>query len=195
MPQITAWMCPRTDQLFASKEDYRQHLARLARKRRDKRRHQAFVKSIDDQLAAMRNDCNSYEDIARFIEEHPALFRRSRYMAPDPAKFTITDVKFTDMIFLKSVSITHSAPIGKPTNWGCKPGLPTGYPGCTGRILFNVPSETDYSYCFAGTGVNTGGGGGGYGSARRFAFEVRLYMDDWKFILRDETFKKLAAPW
>ena len=38
-----------------------------------------------------------------------------------------------DLAWYDLVSNSHSAPVGKPTNFGARPGLPTSYPGWSGR--------------------------------------------------------------
>ena len=62
------------------------------------------------------------------------------------------------------VSNSHSSPEGYPQNFMRKEGVPTGYPGWTGRVWVRYRKEEGYSFGsdpFRRTLTHTGTGGGG----------------------------------
>jgi hypothetical protein len=62
------------------------------------------------------------------------------------------------------VSNSHSNPEGFPSNWEGKDGLPTGYPGWSGRVWVRYVREEGYSFGsdpFRRALFHTGTGGGG----------------------------------
>lgn len=64
------------------------------------------------------------------------------------------------------VSNTHSSPEGRPQNFMCKTGLPSGYPGWTGRVWVRYSRQMSGfgNDSFYRTLTHTGtGGGGSYG--------------------------------
>lgn len=108
-----------------------------------------------------------------------------------------------DIAYSSHVSNSHSSPEGYPQNWGRKEGLPTGYPGWTGRVWIRYSEEcrSSGSSPFPKTLTHTGTGGfGGYNgpweviSAQRFkrysqlrrvpkdAYpEIKCYSWDYRF--------------
>ena len=80
---------------------------------------------------------------------------------------------------------SHSAPIGKSTNWGARDkNEPTGYPGWKFQIEYNTVNNTnkkyDSSYTYSSeawqhTGINTGTGG----YASNYYFSVEMFAEDW----------------
>ena len=63
-----------------------------------------------------------------------------------------------------SVSNSHSGPEGYPQNFGRKEGVPTGYPGWSGRVWVRYKQERGYTFGsdpFRQALVHTGTGGGG----------------------------------
>lgn len=95
-----------------------------------------------------------------------------------------------DVAYSPVVSNSHSAPVGKPTNWGGNVKLPRGYEGFSGRItgtgkylkpVKNPLSSSDFfggTFAQGFTGINTGSGGGG----AEFSYDVRLYLEDFPVI-------------
>lgn len=71
-----------------------------------------------------------------------------------------------ELKYTKTVSNSHSAPVGYPQNFGPKPGIPTYYPGWSGRVWVRYRDKTIankmWSYTpFAATLTHTGTGGSG----------------------------------
>lgn len=100
-----------------------------------------------------------------------------------------------DVAYNEQASCSHSAPVGKPTNWGGQDKKsPTSYVGLTGSIkgtskhLTVVPKKDTWrqssgSDFFKGfgrgiIGINTGSGSGG----DVFQFSVTLFLDDFPLI-------------
>jgi len=97
-----------------------------------------------------------------------------------------------------NVSNTHSSPEGHPRNWGCKPNLPLGYPGCRGRAWIRYEREPRFGdNNFQKTNTHTGTGGGGrydgpwaeiysawWGAHRRNSGKVEypgIYLYSWQY--------------
>lgn len=109
--------------------------------------------------------------------------------------------------YSEKVSCTHSAPFGRPTNWGGnKKDSPTDYPGWFGRVWVatsKIVPFTSRPYkqmgigdSLAAAGINTGTGGGGeynlpshikeklayhgWPDWKSWGWDVKLWADDWK---------------
>lgn len=83
-----------------------------------------------------------------------------------------------------SVSNSHYAPIGSPTNWGRKPELPLYYPGFKGRlwIIYSREPNGFGSDFLSNTGLNSGTGG--YGTYSECFSSSQDYM------IEDEAFRR-----
>lgn len=111
------------------------------------------------------------------------------------------------------VSNSHSNPEGYPSNFGGKPGVPTGYPGWTGRVWVRYKHEQGYTFGsdpFSRTLTHTGtGGAGGYrgpweeiSTARWRRFGNDVHGDDvfapvkcysWDFRIYDYDWPEVTA--
>lgn len=180
MPQVLAWQCPRTSKLFAAKDDYQKHLAKLARKRQDERKLARLRAVFEEKCRDMRR-CSEFEQIAAWIEANVAVLaaqneERERRRNADPV--TIAEVAFAQMRWSDSCSNTHCAPLRDGVeNWHRYPNLPLGYPGWHGTLTFVLRHfEAFPSTLFQDTGVFCGSGGGNGG---RYRCEVTLFDADW----------------
>jgi hypothetical protein len=120
----------------------------------------------------MRNTVTSKTELEEFIVEHwdyflangwyYESFRKGKEI--DTSKFPrVTLVDFYSFIWSNEVSNTHSAPIGKETNWGgYKKDVPRNYPGW--NILLKVTHSGEHRIsCFSmfkSTGIYLGTGSG-----------------------------------
>lgn len=109
-----------------------------------------------------------------------------------------------NITFSESVSNSHNAPEGYPTNWSSKKSLPKGYPGWEGRVWIRYADHCRGfgSDPFPATLSHTGTGGGGdyngpwakiankvykYNRQKKEKFhpEPALYSWDYKIFLND----------
>lgn len=87
----------------------------------------------------------------------------SQYDSREPVeKFKVLGFAW-ELRHSEHVSNGHSSPDGYPQNWGRKEGLPTGYPGWTGRVWIRYSKEprSFANSPFPQTLTHTGTGGAG----------------------------------
>jgi hypothetical protein len=182
MPKVEAWMVQQTGELFLHKADYQRRLRELARQRAEQRRIDALVRGVDDWIAEGQK-CSSFDEIIQWlVAEFPGGLAHLPALAPfgrrrGAAPFRLLKVSFERMRWSDRCSNTHAAPKGKPTNWGSKPDLPTGYPGWTGNIHLSCEGDTwRLSDMLKRVGIHTGSGGGANHSLR---YGVTLFAEEW----------------
>jgi hypothetical protein len=121
------------------------------------------------------------------------------------------------ILFNKKVSNSHSAPFGKPTNWGNKSThVATGYPGWSGRIWVGISKSYptngmhhNPSNPLRRIGIHTGTGGGGTYDLPTFladklapdrnlrdycdpwGWDVKMFLDDFPSLKMLKMFKQL----
>lgn len=85
------------------------------------------------------------------------------------------------MIWSDQYSNSHSAPLGKMTNYHHDSNHPSGYPGYRGHISYQMIDDSGGgSNIFRQTGINTGSGGGG---GIKYTYEVTLFAADWPMLV------------
>lgn len=192
MSQILVWKSDEDGKIFEDKRKYQNHLRKLARVRRERRRLQV-EETLKDRIWSELYECEqSIEQWRDMVIANQDLFW-AEAAAGDPhdwkivgktykgvtcpvprlLEFTDFDLRWSDM-----VSNSHSCPVGGVQCWSseeAKDGRPRGYPGWTGRVGWIVawPREWDGHYLggdlFAKGTFNTGrqrahtGTGGGGG--------------------------------
>ena len=201
MPQVQAWQCPHTGRLWAleDKVQYQQHLRELASGRRHQRRITEIRENANGYLQETLWDCRDVKEIAQWFLDHGewlTAYHQARNTWGNPRRKP-WQIKFTSMEITgkwhESVSNSHTAPLGKPTNWHRLFELPRGYPGFTGSIRFTLENTERcpgfHSDLFAGLRVNTGSGGGVSPSQ----YELNLFDDDWPGLVMQRVFDTLAS--
>lgn len=200
MPQIIAWECPHTKKVFTVKAKYITHLKKLSAERIAKRKQDAFMKERADFFANMRATVRTIDEFKDFVFanwdkfcenamlNYPDRFAKKRKPHPKLEYLTITNFKWNN-----KVSCTHSAPIGKKTNWGGKLDLPTSYPGWHVKFEYQTTDHATCTYEYGGdmwdgTGINTGTGG----YANNYYYYCEMFAEDWPG-MRD-TYEK-ALVW
>lgn len=215
MSQILVWKSDEDGKIFEDKKKYQNHLRKLARVRRERRRLQV-EESLKDQIWNSLYECEqSIEQWRDMVIANQDLFWAEAaegdpydwkivgktykgVVCPIPRllEFTEFDLRWSD-----SVSNSHSCPVGGKTNWGGREkGAPHGYPGWTGRVEWIVawPKAWDGHYIgsdlFAkgtfSTGrqrahTGTGGGGGMHYNEKHGCYVMRHGYD----------FRIYAADW
>lgn len=200
MPQIVAWECPRTGKLFKEKDQYQKYIRALARQERARKAEEQRKANKAEFFKNMRLTCRTAGDVEEFIKANWIHFV-NHAMDVDHAHFltrrkqkqvNVLDVKLTLGKYGKC-SCSHSAPIGKPTNFMSKPNIPTHYWGYKGRLEFKYDAELSFfpSHMFEGTGINCGSGSGG---GRSYSCEVTLFGDDWPTMSADDELSAILTP-
>jgi hypothetical protein len=187
MAQILVWECEQTGELFRTEEEYRKNVRKNVRKlkkqqaleERAKRARDAEIEALQPMYrrstfrALEKWILDNSELIRRFGREHWA-FGRDR---PDG---NLLKVHLSGMHWGHH-SCSHSAPLGKPKNWGgTGDPNPRTYLGWRGKIeLYFDGSSHRLNDSLSAVGVCTGGGGGGnYKGGYRTSYEVTLWDDD-----------------
>lgn len=206
MPLVVAWQCPKTQKLFNSVTKYRKHLKVLARKDLAKKRQNKNVTAYQDWVRKLQTCVKSIEELEEELSKnfqkmvndhctHGASFHSDRKAAPPT--IVRANVSFSSIRFSDQISNTHDCPKNGVTNWGRKPGSPTGYPGLSGRVTFEYTSTDSREIpswvtdMFRSLSINTGSGGGGTKReggkiiAYTGEYEVRIYAGDWPELLYD----------
>lgn len=186
---VKAWQCPATGKLFARKDRYQEHLKTLARARhtdRKRKKHIAATQAKIDEL----HRCSSIAEIERWLEKNTqALADRKTPFDKTPPKVAFRNVRLR-VTWSEHCSNTHSAPIGKKTNWGGRdPDTPRGYPGFVGQIeLEDAHNVWDYGFfdLLRVTRIRTGSGSGG----RNARASVTLWAEDWPNLAVMERIKR-----
>lgn len=185
-----AYICPWTNQLYATKRSYVVHLKKLREERMHKRaRHLLHQRKLSN----MWNQPD-FKSVIDWIHLNPEVFwanAKRNGWASDAARwdkirdsFTL-EITYLDLTYSDCLSNSHSCPHNGVTNWGGRDTFedgslrPRGYPGFAGRIEFKVSKEplSFSSDMFRGTRIHTGSGGGGGNG--QFGYSVSFFLDDW----------------
>jgi len=171
MPQIIAWQCAKTGEVFTRKADYMQHLKKLARQRYQKRTAQKFRQQAKDYFRSTLRLASSFQEIeAWFSQPENWKFLANRVSRlgdawgvkdPNiiPDKFKIKYVHLNKMRWHDCCPNSHAAPDGKPQNWVRNPDLPRGYPGWIGEMTFEYEDAQNLATdIFIDTGIHTQSG-------------------------------------
>ena len=168
MSQILVWKCDEDGKIFEDKKKYQNHLRKLARIRRERRRIQV-EETLKDQIWASLYECEqSVEQWRDMVIANQDLFwaeaaegdkhdwsiigkTRKGIACPVPRLLEFTQFRLT---WNDSVSNTHSCPHNGVTNFNQGynrqqgKNLPEGYPGWQGRVEWIVawPEEWDGHY-------------------------------------------------
>ena len=159
------WKSDEDGKIFEDKKKYQNHLRKLARVRRERRRLQV-EESLKDRIwnelyereQSIEQWCDmviANQDLfwaeAAAGDKHDWSIVGKTYKGvacpvPRLLEFTEFDLRWND-----SVSNSHSCPVGGVTCWSsheAKDGRPRGYPGWTGRVGWIVawPKEWDGHY-------------------------------------------------
>lgn len=176
-----AFICPWTENLFATKRGYVKHLRDLRETRMHRRAKQnRWQKKFEDFY-----NQPDFDSVIRWVELNPEFFfdhatkngfgynRHADKRNDFWIRITYLNLRWSD-----NLSNSHSCPRGGVQNWGRQPGKPDGYPGWGGSIEFQVSHSLGFgSDVFRNLGINTGTGGGI--SDNRYGFEVKFFASDW----------------
>ena len=212
MPQVLVWKCPQSGKLFEEQNDYKNHLAKLAKARR-KVKQQNYIKAtffdwLDNERANVVMNIN---DIPQWLLANQQTIMDGVNAIPGhwcsfDDKFAdgdlFTKIEFDRPYWTGNLSNSHSCPKGGVQNWGARGTFadgapkPTGYPGwglrLNGSLKRNKKNMSSYPYSglFNIVGVHTGTGGGGN---ENFGFDAKIWAEDWPAAASEITFNKLVS--
>lgn len=215
MAIITAYKSEADGKIFEDKKKYQNHLRKLARVRRERRRLEVEEGLKDQIWSELYQREQSIEQWAQMVIDNQDLFwaeaaagdkhdwsivgkTYKKVVCPVPRLLEFT--KF-DMHWNDSVSNSHSCPVGGVTCWSsheAKDGRPRGYPGWQGRVEWIVawPKEWDGHYLGGDlfskgtfrTGrqrAHTGTGGGGMRFSEKHGCYVMSHGYDFRIFAAD----------
>lgn len=181
----SAYKCPWTGDLYATKKSYVKHLRILRETRMHARaRENRWIKKMEDLWSQP-----TFQDIINWVERNPEPFwlnGKNRGWSSDAKQWDkIRDDFWIKVLQLKvhwsdNVSNTHNCPHNGVTNWGGRvDGAPRGYPGWRGDITFQVSHDVPsfFSNIFEGTRIHTGTGGAR--GEKTYSYSVIFFEDDW----------------
>lgn len=178
----TGYECPWTKKLYLTKKSYLLHLKSI---REEHIRRINRSKRINAAIADLNSQPN-FESIIKWIETNGWFFlanAKQNYSLgdrwPEPEDFWIK-IRYLKVNQYDSVSNSHSCPRDGIRNWGRDSDLPSGYPGWSGVIDFEISESLPAfgSDLFKHTGIHLGTGGGR--GKRAYSYEVRFYDSDWR---------------
>jgi len=195
----TAYICPWTKKMYATKKSYVSHLKSL----REERMHATARKNRWNQKMTDLWNQPTFGSIINWIERNPEPFwmnGKNRGWTSDARiwdkirddfwiKVISLDVRWSD-----SVSNSHDCPQNGSTNWGGRDAnMPKGYPGWTGNIKFQVSHVVPsfFSNIFEGTRINTGSGGARGNNI--YSYSVIFFADDWVGLNKRRTWDILSG--
>lgn len=213
---ITAYKSETDGKIFEDKKKYQNHLRKLAKARRERRRIEVDMAARDSLWAELYELEQSIEEWRDMVIDKQDLFW-SEAAHSDPYDWKTVGktyrgiacpvprlLEFTEfnLSWSESVSNSHSCPHNGKTNWGGRDeDAPRGYPGWHGRVEWIVswPKEWDGIYLgsdlFRGSSAfNTGrqrahtgtGGGGGM----RYSEKHKCHIQTFGY-----SFDLFAADW
>lgn len=182
MPQVLPWYCPHTDQLFGSKDRYREHLKEMAAERYDLRMRRLRATRATGFINANLYRVHSLDALKSFIIEHAEKFYLmglqkdgNRLLHPNPRwrSKLAADYAFTEVTF--NLRPTFSPHTVRDATGACLSGR------LRYRYEFTAGCDTPLNP-FSGTRILTGSGGGtsshddGKGVMR---YDIALMEEDW----------------
>lgn len=205
MPQIIAWQCPHTKEIFTEKKKYLNHQKRYAAEQRRQKKYKAEKKEFFDWIDDEKTRILSIDEIVPWIlkNEEKLTLGAIKYSSLDRHVYkgnTATNIKI-DVTWKQSVPNTHSCPRGGVTNWGGMTKMPDGssaprgYPGwigtVKGRYLGKKMNWTRPMYIILNLiGIHTAGGSG---HSSGWHYGVEMFADDWPGLAQTHVFDKLSG--
>lgn len=191
----TAYRCPWTRKVFGTKRDYATHLKNL----RQNYMHQRVRETARARKRLDLWNQPTFQDIINWIEMNPEFMYdngvREGWLREGSEKYRDKfwiKITYVDVQWTANASNSHACPRGGVTNWGSRePNKPTGYPGFTGRIEYQLSHDIGFgSDVVRGLGIHTGTGGGI--GENRFGYSVTFFDADWPGLVNSRTMELLA---
>lgn len=193
---VTAFRCPWTRKVFSVKRDYIKHLKVL---RENYMHARVRAKATERKVQDLWNQ-PTFLDIVKWVEINPDFMfdngvRQGWSMRDKAEKFRDQfwiKITYLDLRWEPSASNTHACPRGGTTNWARRePNKPTGYPGFTGHIEYQMSHDIGFgSDVMRGLGIHTGTGGGM--GKNRFGYSVTFFDADWPGLVSNRVMDLLA---
>ena len=184
MGQILVWECEDTQQLFREEKEYRAHRRAIAREKTKQRKAEIQKEADRKELEALYR-CKSLVEIQQFIMDNQVLIlRQTDRRWSGNGKPNLVNIEFHGIRF-GDQSCSHSAPLGKRTNWSGHHDAPRRFPGWAGTITLHYSKASDLTDALKTVGICTGSGGGGgtwdkvtYPRGVKLKYEVKLWLYD-----------------
>lgn len=192
MSKVLVWKSDADGKLFEDRTKYIKHLKKLAAARMIERKIQR-MHDMRTSIVTQLGECESFDDMTQFIKDNWEWFVNNNSSTSPrrvKRKVELVDLKFVSMHWHPHMRNSSACPIGGVRNWQATSanGLPTGYPGFNGYIVFSLKAGLNMSasYCFNDTTIHTGSGGGNYdkNGILRYSFDVSLFADDFPGLVR-----------
>jgi len=186
MSRISVWECDYTGKIFKDITEYRWYLRNLAKHNAKCGKRKRWV---DEALAAVQG-CRHIRDMPEVLSEVVGTYF-GHFEIQGEVTFEL-DIRYNDHI-----SNSHYCPRDGVENWWGKDGLPTGYPGYSGKIQYTLSTFyrsdidkaawdhqcLDIHRLLRCLGIHTGTGSG---SEVVYSYEVKLFESDFPNLL-DKT--------
>lgn len=191
--KVTVNKCPDTGELFEDDKKYKLHRAKVLREKKSVAREKAIKNTFFDWLANEKKSIITVDMIVPwFMKNQRTIMDAANAGLRWPngscgfhSKFRDDDVyvnvAMTSVRYSKSVSNTHTCPVGGVRNFMCRDDLPQGYEGWYCRISGTLARTGKmYEYPYSGglqlVGINTGTGGGGN---ENWGYDAKIFLADW----------------
>jgi len=208
MAKIVAYKSLQDGKIFENLSEYRSHLSRLARRRRQEKLQQQTADQLDQRWSKLYEQEISISDWPNLVLANQELFWHEAALNSGDGDWRWVGIKkhrgvecprpkllkfsHFDMSWNPEISNSHSAPHNGTQNWSRSPELPLHYPGWSGRVewLVRWAPEWDGVYLggdlFRAHSFSTGrqrawtgtGGGGGLEWNKEFGCHAQTYAYD-----------------
>lgn len=184
------WKCPKTNKLFTTKKRYITHLKRFAKERLAQRKLDLIEQARKKFWQDAEKSILSVTDLENFLRDNwekvcYEMWRKNKWRYPANKEFKMLPemqlkyLRITNLRFRPHISNSHCCPRNGVTNWIRDVNKPSGYPGWTGDISYQMvggygrffENESD---AFQELNVHTGSGG----YAGNYYYNITLFADD-----------------
>ncbi len=190
MPQILAWQCSETNNIFGTRTGYIKHLKRIARKNLDALYHSKRVASREVVFKQMREECRTTQDIEDFVKEHWDVFLSHAIEQRSHGEYVgvkLKSIKINMSASIGEFSNSHSAPIGESQQWS----NPTKFPAFVGTLHCEVSENCSMMAEFMRIpGAYPGSGSGAFG---RYACKFVLWAQDWPGLVAEVEHRAIVS--
>jgi hypothetical protein len=210
MPRVTAYRCPKTQEFFATREEYARYSCDRYWKRRYDERIASIRRALDEKMDELRG-CGSFTEICKWMEDNSHVIMEN-YLANEEFRYGTPKGKLTKSQqkrreFVRKTKITNfeisDIHYGYQTTYWARP-LRLGRPlrrdnnnpsgaekllGWSGRISFVIrkPEGAGYHDSASGSDIlnNTGlfSGTGGSRGTNGYAYELTMFECDWESLV------------
>lgn len=168
--KVEVYECPYCEKLHKDEAKYKKCVAKCEKTKLTKEQQEKQAQSRRELSDYVRLNAESIGDICKLSEQVSKEIHGKAFI-----RKMILKVGYNE-----HASNSHSATIGKQTNWSRESGKPTGYPAFTGTIKFIYNLDPGFGSSCGIKGLNTGSGGyqGSTDGSYDLGYSVTLWLDD-----------------